>query len=43
LQRFYDMMTGNEKVVKYLKDVRKPKNSETIVKLARTALSHLQI
>ena len=37
------MMTGNEKVIKYIRDVRKPKNSESLVRIARTSLSHLDI
>jgi len=42
LQRFYEMMMKNNKVVKYVKDVRKPKNSKSFVITARTALSHIQ-
>jgi len=42
VQLYYGMMKKNEKIVKYLKDVRKPKNSEHFVKTARTSLSHIQ-
>jgi len=42
LQGFYETMKTDEKIIKYIKDVRKPKNDESFVKLARAALSHLQ-
>jgi len=42
LQRFYEMMKTNGRIVKYIKNVRKPKNDDSFVILARTALSHLQ-
>jgi len=35
-------MKTDGKVIKYMKDVRRPKNDESFVKTARAALSHLQ-
>jgi len=37
------MMKTNAKVVKYMKDVRKPKNTEALVKSVREVLSHMNI